>query len=247
MKNPKRFYTYAYLRLDGTPYYIGKGQRDRAYSKNHNGIFVPSKDRILFLKKNLTEEEAFKHEIYMIAVFGRKDLGTGILHNKSAGGEGTSNISEEVRNKMRNKKIGKSLSESHRKKLSKVRKGNRRWNNGVIEKLCKECPGDEWVLGRLINEETKLKYGKCNIGRKITKETFEKLSNRSVKYLYTIKSPDEKIFITNNMSKFCREKNLTSRLMTSVAQGKSKHHKGWTVVAVQKLSTTPQDSLGCVV
>jgi hypothetical protein len=51
MKNPQRFYTYAYLRLDGTPYYIGKGQRDRAYSKNHINIFVPPKDRILFLKK----------------------------------------------------------------------------------------------------------------------------------------------------------------------------------------------------
>jgi hypothetical protein len=40
------------------------------------------KSRIIFLKQNITEEEAFKHENYMIAVFGRKDLGTGILHNK---------------------------------------------------------------------------------------------------------------------------------------------------------------------
>jgi hypothetical protein len=29
--------------------------------------------------KILREEEAFKHEIYMIAMFGRKDVGTGIL------------------------------------------------------------------------------------------------------------------------------------------------------------------------
>ena len=48
------------------------------------------RNRVLILKRNLTEEEAFKHEIYMIAVFGRKDIGTGILGNKSDGGEGPS-------------------------------------------------------------------------------------------------------------------------------------------------------------
>jgi hypothetical protein len=48
------------------------------------------KSRIIFLKQNLTEEEAFRHEIYMIAVFGRKDLGTGILHNRTDGGDGSS-------------------------------------------------------------------------------------------------------------------------------------------------------------
>ena len=91
MVNPNRFYTYAYLREDKTPYYIGKGQGNRAYNKNRRVRPPRDKSRIIFLKKNLLEEEAFKHEIYMIAVFGRKDLGTGILHNRTNGGEGTSN------------------------------------------------------------------------------------------------------------------------------------------------------------
>ena len=83
------YYTYAYLREDRTPYYIGKGRGKRIYSKNR--LINPPKDksRIIFLKKNLTEEEAFK-EIYMIAIFGRKDLGTGILRNLTNGGEGYS-------------------------------------------------------------------------------------------------------------------------------------------------------------
>jgi hypothetical protein len=84
------YYTYAYLREDRTPYYIGKGKRGRIYCTRKRVKPPKDKSRIIFLKQNLTEEEAFKHEKYMIAVFGRKDLGTGILHNMTAGGEGTS-------------------------------------------------------------------------------------------------------------------------------------------------------------
>ena len=89
--NGVNYYTYAYLREDKTPYYIGKGKGKRIYSTNR--IYKPPTDesRIIFLKQNLTEEEAFKHEIYMIAVFGRKDNGTGILRNLTDGGEGSSN------------------------------------------------------------------------------------------------------------------------------------------------------------
>ena len=93
MVNPNRFYTYAYLREDRTPYYIGKGQGNRAYKRKRGEIYPPrDKSRVILLKQNITEQEAFKHEIYMIAVFGRKDLGTGILHNRTDGGEGTSNV-----------------------------------------------------------------------------------------------------------------------------------------------------------
>jgi hypothetical protein len=84
------YYTYAYLREDGTPYYIGKGKGNRAYlisgHKTH-GIYPPPNERIVILKKNLTEDDAFKHEIYMINIFGRKDIKTGILYNKTNGGD----------------------------------------------------------------------------------------------------------------------------------------------------------------
>lgn len=93
------FYVYAYIRLDGSPYYIGKGRRKRAYDKDHC-IFVPPDNRIQFMYTNLTESTAFALEIFWIAVFGRKDLGKGVLHNKTDGGDGSSNPSLETRKKL---------------------------------------------------------------------------------------------------------------------------------------------------
>jgi hypothetical protein len=220
MENPKRFYTYAYLREDGTPYYIGKGQGYRIYSKSGKPCGKPTvKSRIIFLKQNITEEEAFRHEIYMISVFGRKDLGTGILRNKTNGGEGVSGfiITEEAKQNLREKALnrkmpprskeyreyvsrihkGKVLSEETKEKMRKIRTGTNHkqetiekmrelnagknnafygkthteeskkkisdskkggtapnknklcWNNGKIHKYSFECPGNEWVLGRV--------------------------------------------------------------------------------------------------
>jgi len=115
------YYTYAYLREDGTPYYIGKGKDNRAYKKGKGEVYPPKdKSRIIFLKKNLTEEEAFKHEKYMIVVLGRKDLGTGILRNKTDGGDGPSGyiMSEEQKKLLSKVHSGKILSDEQKKKIS---------------------------------------------------------------------------------------------------------------------------------
>ena len=51
------FYVYAYIRKDGTPYYIGKGSKKRAWLKNkHDIIKVPkNKSQIILLETNLSE------------------------------------------------------------------------------------------------------------------------------------------------------------------------------------------------
>jgi len=132
MKND--FYTYAYLRENGTPYYIGKGRGRRAFNPYGRNVHTPPVDRILFLKKNLTEEEAFKHEIYMIALYGRKMFEGGILYNHSEGGLGTGgmkgkNQSESAKRKIsagnKGKTKGIPKSEEHRKKISEALKGRK--------------------------------------------------------------------------------------------------------------------------
>jgi hypothetical protein len=61
----------------------------------------------LILKKGLTEEEAFQHERYMIYVFGRRDLGTGILRNQTNGGTGDLGLTDATRQRMSEAKRGK--------------------------------------------------------------------------------------------------------------------------------------------
>ena len=178
MVNPNRFYTYAYLREDKTPYYIGKGTGDRIYSTNRRNNPPKDKSRIIFLKQNLTEEEAFRHEIYMIAVFGRKDLGTGILRNKTYGGDGASGAikSEKTRRKMseankgkNNPNYGKSLSEETRRKMSEAQKGK-------IRSEEHKRKNSEAHKGKTHSEETKKKLSEANIGKTLSEEHKRKMS-----------------------------------------------------------------------
>ena len=164
MVNPNRFYTYAYLREDKTPYYVGKGQGNRAYKKHRKGIGVPKdKSRIIFLKQNLTEEEAFRHEIYMIAVFGRKDLGTGILHNRTDGGEGSSGFTH---------------TEESKRKMSEVGKGKFSGKNNPMYGVSLKGENHHFY-GKSHTKETKRKMSEKRKGKRpynMTEETKRKMS-----------------------------------------------------------------------
>lgn len=91
------FYVYMYLRARdsangkaGTPYYVGKGKGDRAVSRNH--LAPPPVDPrcIVYPAKDMAEKDALQAEMLLIHLYGRIDVGTGCLRNRTDGGEGTS-------------------------------------------------------------------------------------------------------------------------------------------------------------
>jgi len=260
------YYTYAYLREDKTPYYIGKGKGRRIYLKGKGEVKPPKyKSRIIYLKQNLTEEEAFRHEIYMIDVFGRIDLGTGILRNRTDGGEGNSGFvpSEETRRKLSEAMKGRILSEEHKEKLSIIRKGinlsedTRRkigesgrgrtpWNKGktMSEEIRKNI--SEAQKGKTLSEEHKRNISEANKGKNkkpMLEETKRKISesNKGRKYTsnkkpqYEITFNDNEKIIICGKLEWCLNNGYNSSSLYKVQTKKWKKYKN--IISVIKLDT----------
>jgi len=231
------YYTYAYLREDGTPYYIGKGKGTRIHSSNRR-LNLPPKERRLFLKHNLTEEEAFKHEIYMIAVFGRKDLGTGILHNRTDGGDGTSGFiaTKEMREKMSKTRKGRIFSDEHRKKISAANR-MRTHSQDTKRKI------SEANKGKKLSGEHNKKLHEANIGNqyakgKITSETTKLKIKEALSVNWKITFADGTIISDKfSIREFCKSYGYDRKSIYNVMNGTYKKHKD--IVAVEKLDPTP--------
>lgn len=121
------WYTYLYLREDGTPYYVGKGTRYRITQRSSRKVSVPSTDRIIIQEFD-KESEALAAEVFLIEFYGRNDMGCGCLRNHTDGGEGIS---------------GHTHSQETRQRISQSRKGK----NGFIPPRLTHCAhGHEMTL-----------------------------------------------------------------------------------------------------
>ena len=102
-----KFYVYVYRdprpSKNSQPVYVGKGTGDRDLSHWSKGSHnKPLQDFLSHLRgRNMTalvervfetddEQEAFAKEMQLIALYGRRDLKTGTLFNRTDGGEGPS-------------------------------------------------------------------------------------------------------------------------------------------------------------
>ncbi len=179
MSTTDPFYTYLWLREDGTPYYVGKGTNNRAYVRHRMGN-APPKDRVI-LQEHPSEQDAWDAEMFLIDYYGRKDLGTGCLINRTDGGEGGGvNPSEATREKQRTSHLGHKASTETRQRMSRsqVKRcsgGENHWTRkpGYEESIRKMSAAR---MGRTLSDETKAKISAARLGHETSEETRMKIS-----------------------------------------------------------------------
>ena len=194
----REFYVYAHIRLDRMEtFYIGKGKGNRAYelerNEHHDNISNMCGHAVLIIKDNLTENEAYWLERYIIeyCVFelgygidieGYKDYDHKLPHltNMNWGGRGGKSgvkLSEEHKQKIGEGNKGKKCSEEKKRKIgeanSEALKG-RQLSEEHKQNLSKA------LKGRQFSEEHKQNLSEALKGRQLSEEHKQKLSKKVV-------------------------------------------------------------------
>lgn len=203
-------YVYRHIRLDkNEPFYIGIGKlpnHKRAYETQKRNEFwrnVVSKTdyEVEILFDNISWEEAQKKEIEFIALYGKRDNGTGTLVNIADGGEGSKGFkhTEEAKKKIAEEsknRIRKPISEKTKQKIRETLTSRVGSNKGFkhteetklklrLINLGKTGPNK----GKRMSEETKAKIRETKRlnpvirkGNIVTEETKEKIRQTLLKY-----------------------------------------------------------------
>lgn len=191
---------YIHIRLDkNEPFYIGIGKDiKRAYiSKRRNplwnNIVNKTEYEVQILFEDVTREFACEKEMELIQLYGRFDLGTGILANMTDGGEHnkgrnpwnkgkTGVYSEETKARMSEKNFGNSYhkgkphSEETKDKISKSKKGvpsgrkGQKVSDEEKERLRSINIGNTYRKGKPHTQETKDKIAQKLRDNKILRD-----------------------------------------------------------------------------
>ena len=166
------YFVYVIELLDGTPLYIGKGKENRpldhyspkatSYIANKLRKVGHSQTVIKKLYEGLSSNEAYRLEEQLIMQYGRKDIGTGILYNRSNGGEGSRGhrMPADSIERLRQLNLGKKLSDETKAKLSKMFAGRSvSWGNKIKTALT----GTEHTDERKLNQSLAAKRRHTNM------------------------------------------------------------------------------------
>lgn len=171
---------YQHRRLDTNEiFYIGIGKTEkRAHTKSGRNFFWKKITNftefvVEILHENIDWNEACELEKFYIKKYGRKDLGTGILCNKTDGGDGHINPSTETRKYYSERQIGE-------KNHMFGRKGIKHHLFGKTHTEVSRKKISEKRKGIKLSEIHKLAIIKANTGRVKTLEERKKLSERQL-------------------------------------------------------------------
>jgi NUMOD3 motif len=177
MKSERVFYTYLWLREDGTPYYVGKGFGYRAFTSDAHTYGCPLNPENILVEECPDEARALEDEKLLIAIYGRKDNGTGILRNLTDGGEGIAGyvFSEEQIQRLSESHMGHVPSKETRQKMSESRRGVV-FSKETRQKISNSSKGHQRCLGRVLSDETRRKISESHKGLIFTAEHRRKMS-----------------------------------------------------------------------
>lgn len=253
-------YVFDDLSLEYEPFYIGKGKGSRYKqhiidSKNrklnnkklyhiHNKILkLDNNIKILKIKENILESDAFIYEKKFIALIGRHDRGLGPLCNNTDGGDGEAGRTPWNKGKKTgpNWSSGKTKeTDSRIKKISKALKG-----------IPKPKP-DNWVMTEnalnaakqnIINENRRrneLGLGSAFKGKsfspeikKMIKDTWATKRGHIVKTYYFIKN--NKLIIIRGLTTYAKNNNLSSGNLNLLFNGKLLEYRGYTLIPKEEI------------
>jgi len=229
-KPPSGFYVYLYLREDGTPYYVGKGKGVRAWSKNHSVNRPRDWSRIVFTHWDMTELWAFGMERWLIRLYDRKDIGTGILRNQSDGGEGASGrvVTAQTEQKISGPNPKKSLPGSLNGMFGKTHTDEVKAKLALVPIVNLKGKTYEEIYGAETAKQIKNARSK-ELSSYLAKNPTARLGNKNPRALiYKLTGPDGTVYIVDGSIKsFCKEHKIDVGKIIDIAKSRIPSYKNW--------------------
>ena len=191
-------YTYGYTRADtGKLYYVGVSRTaSRPFGKHD--VMVPSNRRqVVVLKKGLTREQAAAQEKRYVARYGRRDKGTGRLHNRTAGGAGVHDMAPDalarrslaVKNALRTPEVRAKLSEANKAASSTPKARAKKSAAARLASSTPEARAKKSAAARLA-ASTPEAFAKRSAATKATWDNPEKRARRTAALKAKARSPE---------------------------------------------------------